>query len=73
MFDNLLYEFEVTEKEKELEREKRREKMKEFKDLCKPLNEWLQKNYHPHTIVIIENNGAQILEQKMGIPFEVVE
>jgi galactose-1-phosphate uridylyltransferase len=49
------------------------EKLKEeFKELCKPLNEWLQKNYHPHTRIIIENDHAEIVEGVMGIPFEVL-
>jgi hypothetical protein len=49
------------------------EKLKEeFKELCKPLNEWLQKNYHPHTRIIIENDNAEIVEGIMGIPFEVL-
>jgi len=59
----------VTEEERKLNEEK----LEEFKALCKPLNEWLQKNNHPHTIIVIENNSAHILEQKMGVPFEVLD
>jgi len=44
----------------------------EFKELCKPLNDWLQKNYPPHTRIIIENDYAEIVEGIMGIPFEVL-
>jgi len=49
------------------------EKLKEeFKELCKPLNEWLQKNYHPHTRIIIENDSAEIVEGIMAVSFEVL-
>ena len=49
------------------------EKLKEeFEELCKPLNEWLQKNYHPHTKIIIQNDSAEIVEGIMGVPFEVL-
>jgi len=41
--------------------------------LCKPLNEWLHKNYHPHTKIIIETNNAEIVEGIMGVPFEVID
>jgi len=48
-------------------------KMKEFEELCKPLNKWLQKNYHPHTKIIIETDSAEIVEGVMAVPFEVVD
>jgi hypothetical protein len=49
------------------------EKLKEeFKELCKPLNEWLQKNYHPHTRIIIDNDSAEIVEGTMAVSFEVL-
>ena len=50
-----------------------REKMEEFKSLCKPINVWLQKNYHPHTTIIIESGFAKIVEDTMGVPFEVLD
>jgi len=49
-----------------------KEKMEEFEKLCKPLNEWLQKNFNPHTKIIIENNHAGIVEEIAGVPFEVL-
>jgi hypothetical protein len=45
--------------------------MDEFKVLCKPLNEWLQKNYHPHAKIIIEVDSAEVVEGVMAVPFEV--
>jgi hypothetical protein len=49
----------------------RQELMEEFTVLCKPLNEWLQKNYHPHARIIIENGHAEVVEGCIGVPFEV--
>ena len=49
------------------------EKMREFEELVKPLNEWLQKNYTPHHQIIIRNDGAEIVQGVMGVPFKVVD
>ena len=46
---------------------------KEFEALCSPLNEWLQKNYHPMTKIIIETDHAEIVEGVMGITFKVMD
>ena len=43
----------------------------EFQTLCKPLNDWLQKNYHPHAKIIIETDRAEIVEETMGVSFKV--
>jgi hypothetical protein len=34
----------------------------ELMDLCTPVIEWMNKNYHPHTKVIIESNGFELVE-----------
>ena len=47
------------------------EKADEFKALCKPLNEWLQKNYDPHAKIIIKTNNAELVRGEIGVPFEV--
>ena len=52
-----------TERQEDLENE--------FESLCKPLNSWLQKNFHPHTRIIIEFDRAEIVESYMATPFEV--
>jgi len=49
------------------------QKQDEFIALCKPLNEWLQKNFDPHAKIIIKTNFAEIVEGVMGIPFEVID
>lgn len=46
---------------------------KEFEQMAKPLNEWLQKNFSPHAKVIIASDGAEIVEGTLGVPFEVLD
>ena len=48
-------------------------KLKEFNELCKPINNWLQKNFDPHTKIIIENDHAEVVQEVMVIPFKVVD
>jgi len=48
-------------------------KMKEFQELCKPLNDWLRKNYHPHTKIIIETDSAEIVKGAMAVTFGIVD
>jgi hypothetical protein len=50
-----------------------KEKLEEFHALCKPLNEWLQKNCHPMARIIIEYDHAEIVEGLMCVPFEVLD
>ena len=53
--------------------EEREQKVKEFQELCRPLNDWLQKNYHLHAKIIIETDHAEIVEGLIGCPFDVVD
>lgn len=46
---------------------------KEFEQMAKPLNEWLQKNFSPHAKVIITSDGAEVCEEICGVPFEVLD
>lgn len=43
----------------------------EFEKLAKPLNKWLQKNGHPHMTIIITFDSAELVEGKIGVPFEL--
>lgn len=45
----------------------------EFEKLAKPLNEWLQKNGHPHMQIIISFDGAEVVEGKIGVTFKVLD
>jgi hypothetical protein len=56
-----------------MDNEKQKQLMDEFAALCKPLNEGLQKNYHPHARIIIENDRAEIMVTEFGIPFKVLD
>ena len=49
------------------------EKLKEFEALAKPLNEWLQKNFNPHAIIFISNDGAELLSGELGCPFPLLD
>ena len=51
----------------------KKELFEEFVELSKPLNEWLQKNFSPHTLIVITDEGAEVLEGKMGTPFELLD
>jgi hypothetical protein len=61
------------QEEKIMENENTGRLMDEFEALCKPLNEWLQKNYHPHAKIIIETDNAEVVEGSMAVPFEVFD
>jgi hypothetical protein len=49
------------------------QKHQELINLAKPLNEWLQKNFTPHHQVIIRNDGAEVVQGVIGVPFEVID
>jgi len=38
------------------------EKQKEFTKLCEPLMEWMAKNFHLHTTVIVNATRAEFVE-----------
>jgi hypothetical protein len=38
------------------------EEQKTFSEVVKPVMEWLAKNKHPHTKIIIESNRAEMVE-----------
>ena len=46
-------------------------KNKELKELAKPLVEYIRKNYHPHTTVIIDCLHAEVLEGVAVAKFDV--
>lgn len=53
--------------------ENSKKKLEELEALAKPLNEWLQKNYNPHCLIIIRNDGAELFSGELGVPFEVFD
>lgn len=38
-------------------------------DMTKPIIEFLQKNYHPHTSVVVTNERVMIVEDVLSLPF----
>lgn len=40
----------------------------ELTELSKPLYEWLQKNFHLHATIVIDSNGAKVVEDLMFQP-----
>lgn len=48
---------------------KMNEQVKEFEELAKPLMEYLHKNFHPHAQIIINWDGAEVVEGKIGVPY----
>lgn len=45
----------------------------EFKKLAKPLNEWLQKNFPPHSRIIIEYDNAEVVSGDVVVSFEILD
>lgn len=45
----------------------------EFKELAKPLNEWLQKHYSPHSRIIIEYDNAEVVSGDMAVTFDLLD
>ena len=45
--------------------------VEEFKNLCTPLVEWLQKKGDSSETVIITDHYAKILSDEIGVPFEL--
>lgn len=46
-------------------------KIEQFAELVKPIQEWMLQNYDPHTKIIIECNGATVTTDEMFIPLKV--
>lgn len=42
-----------------------------FRELAQPLVKYLRKNYNPHSRIIIEYDGAEIVEGVLGEPFPI--
>jgi hypothetical protein len=39
-----------------------KEQIDSFEEAAKPLIKWLNENCHPHMTVVVETNGAELLE-----------
>jgi hypothetical protein len=38
------------------------EQKKSFEDAVKPLMKWMNENIHPHAVVVVNHDSAEILE-----------
>ncbi len=47
-----------------------KEQVEEFKQLSKPLIKWLNENTNPHTKIIIETTGAEVVSGECGFQCE---
>lgn len=43
----------------------------EFRELVKPLVEYLRKNYNPHCKIIIECDHVEIMKSELGVLFGI--
>lgn len=46
------------------------EEVKNFKEACRPLIKWLCENCAPHVTVIVEPNGAELVEGLCSVTVE---
>ena len=47
--------------------------IEEFRELIRPLVEYLRKNHNPHCKIIVEYDGAKLVKGELGVPFEIPE
>ena len=47
------------------------DKIEQFAELVKPVQQWMLNNYWPHTKIIIECNGATVTTDDMFVPLKV--
>ena len=62
-----------TPKEVPMLTDDRFDKIEQFAELVKPVQQWMLKNYSPHTKIIIECNGATVTTDEMFVPLKVGE
>ena len=42
--------------------------LQEFEAVAKPVNDFLRRNFHPHTVIVIDYDGAHVYEALLGVP-----
>ena len=47
------------------------DKMTTLRELAKPLMDWLMENYDLHCQIIIEPGFVKVVQEQMGVPFEI--
>lgn len=46
------------------------ENMQELKNIAEPIIKFLQRNYNPHTAVIIKEDCIKVVSDEMNIPID---
>lgn len=49
------------------------DKLKEIEELCKPVADYLKRNYGPHCSIVISDNQIKLTRQGLGIPVYMKE
>ncbi len=49
-----------------------KEQINKLKEVCQPVSEFLQKNFHPHVQIVVDCNSAEILEGYARVKFEYI-
>lgn len=44
------------------------DKLKEIEELCKPVADYLKRNYAPYCSIIISDNQVKLTREELGIP-----
>lgn len=45
-----------------------KEQLAEFETVVRPLIKYMAENHHPHTKIIVESTGAELVEECMNFP-----
>lgn len=45
-----------------------KEQLSEFEKVTRPLIQYMAENHHPHTKIIVESTGAELVEGVMNFP-----
>jgi len=48
-------------------------KLKELETLCRPLNDWLQRNFNPYARIIVEHDSATLVRDDFGVKFDIYD
>lgn len=67
----MAYAFQKMNGEPPFDTERMNRDLEEFREICRPVVEYLQKKHHPHAHIVIDWDGTMLTEDLCGVPFEV--
>lgn len=53
--------------------EEMRNQLKDFKEICQPVVDYLNKNGCPHSTIIITQTSAELVSGEMTVPYEPLD